>query len=198
MVTLCLDTSHIFLVEALIEGDKIISSVQKECWKHQSEEVFPTFIDMMKEANLTAQDIDQIVVSIGPGSYTGVRIALTIAKVFASTQKIPLYTIDTLQLYAGNKDCRVVLDARGKRVYTALFEKGQCVEEAHIETIEELKEKKEDILYIGDGHLFDKEDCWPNLCENFLLTKSLWKKEEEIHLVTPNYLKAQEAYMVKK
>ena len=41
MITLCMDTSHIYLSLALIRDDEIIGEVQEECWKHQSEEIFP-------------------------------------------------------------------------------------------------------------------------------------------------------------
>ena len=44
MITLCMDTSHVFLVLGIIEDDRVIASVQKECWKKQSEEIFPQLI----------------------------------------------------------------------------------------------------------------------------------------------------------
>ena len=117
MITLCMDTSHIYLVLALIRDDQVIARVQEECWKKQSEEIFPQLIGMMKKVQLEPEDIDQIVISEGPGSYTGVRIAMTVAKVVSALRKLPLYTIGTLQLYAGREDCRVLMDARGKRAY---------------------------------------------------------------------------------
>ena len=77
----------------------------------------------LNKVNKKVEDIDSIVITEGPGSYTGVRIAMTIAKVFAATKKIDLYTISTLQLYAGNlNNTLVLLDARGNRVYSAAFD----------------------------------------------------------------------------
>ena len=111
MITLCMDTSHIYLVLALIRDDQVIARVQEECWKKQSEEIFPQLIGMMKKVQLEPEDIDQIVISEGPGSYTGVRIAMTVAKVISALRRLPLYTVGTLQLYAGREDCRVLLDA---------------------------------------------------------------------------------------
>ena len=198
MITLCMDTSHIYLALALIEDDKVIAAVQEECWKRQSEEIFPQLISMMEKTGHQPEDIDQIVISEGPGSYTGVRIAMTIAKVICALRDIPLYTIGTLQLYAGLEDCRVLVDARGKRAYTCRFSNGNELEEKRAQDCEEIRELVKDEKIIGDGHLIGKEDNWPDIAENFLILKDRWKKADNVHLVVPEYLKPSEAYLLKK
>ena len=50
----------------------------------------------------------------------------------------------------------------------------------------------------GDGHLVGLEDSWPDLAEHFLALKPLWKKAENVHLLTPEYLKPSESYLVKR
>ena len=109
-----MDTSHVYLVLALIKDDQLIAKYSAECWKKQSEEIFVRLIEMCEKVNVTPEMIDQICISKGPGSYTGVRIAMTVAKVFCAMKNVPLYTIGTLQLYAGNRSCRVIMDARSK------------------------------------------------------------------------------------
>ena len=198
MITLCMDTSHIMLALGLIEDDHVAASVQKECWKRQSEEIFPCLIEMMNQTGHKPDDIDQIVISEGPGSYTGVRIAMTVAKVFCAMKEVPLYTIGTLNLYAGLNNCRVAIDARGKRVYTCAFRDGEAVEEQRAEYCEVLKASMTDELIIGDGHLVGAEDRYPDIIQNFLLLKKFWKKAENVHLVVPEYLKSADAYFVKK
>lgn len=198
MLTLCMDTSHVLLVVALIEDDKVIAKTQKYCWKKQSEEIFPALDKLMNEANKKVEDIDSIVITEGPGSYTGVRIAMTIAKVFAATKKIDLYTISTLQLYAGNlSNTLVLLDARGNRVYSAAFDNTKIILPLAIRSVDEAKELSENYEVIGDGHLVNREDNYPDVANNFLLLKDQWKKADNVHLVTPEYLKANEAYLVK-
>lgn len=197
MITLCMDTSSRFLVLALLKDDKVISSIQKDCWKRQSEEIFPCLIQIMKDNDLQPEQINEVVISKGPGSYTGVRIAMTIAKVFCSAMNIPLYTVGTLQLFAGLEHCRVVLDARGKRVYTAVLKDGDYLENPNIQTIEELQNKHEDLILIGDAHLFEKDDVIPDLSERFADLRSKWEKAENADLVTPEYLKSNSAYLVK-
>lgn len=198
MITLCMDTSHIYLVLALIRDDRVIGSVQEECWKRQSEEIFPKLIALCEEQKIQPEDIDQIVISEGPGSYTGVRIAMTVAKVVCAMRKIPLYTIGTLLLYAGNVDCRVLTDARGHRAYTCRFRNGEALEEQRAQECAEIAELIKDEKIIGDGHLIGKDDCWPDIAANFLILKDHWKKAENVHLVVPEYLKPSEAYLIQK
>jgi tRNA threonylcarbamoyladenosine biosynthesis protein TsaB len=194
-----MDTSHTYLALGLIKDDQLIAKVQEECWKKQSEELFPKLQAMMDQAGLQPENIDQIVISEGPGSYTGVRIAMTVAKVFCAMRDLPLYTIGTLALYAGmEKNCRVLLDARGGRVYTALYDKGVLKSEECVMPVEELKEQmNSNETIIGDGHLIGRTDETPDLNENFLALKDHWKKAENVHLVVPEYLKTAESYMPK-
>lgn len=192
MIYLCMDTSHTWLALSLIKDDQVIAKVQEKCWKKQSEELFPRLIEMMDSAHLQPEDIDGIVVSKGPGSYTGVRIAMTVAKVFCAMGNKPIYTLSTLLLYAGKKTCRVVTDARGKRVYTCTFKDGQALEEEKAVSIDELEISEE---VTGDGRLVGKEDNWPDIAENFLALKDVWQCAENVHLVVPEYLKSSSSYL---
>ena len=79
MKTLCMDTAHRYLVIGLYENDCLINAVSRPSWKRQSETIFPELIRLMDEAGWVSEDIDEIVITDGPGSYTGVRIAMSIA-----------------------------------------------------------------------------------------------------------------------
>lgn len=197
MITLCIDTSHTWLVLGLIQDDRMLAKVQEPCWKKQSEEIFPKLIKMMDEQKLEPENIDQIVISEGPGSYTGVRIAMTIAKVFCAMRDLPLYTVGTLQLYAGMEKCRVITDARGKRVYTCTYENARATGRLEAVEIAELSIDPNEKV-IGDGELVGRENVWPDIAENFLALQKEWKKAENVHLVVPEYLKPSESYLVKK
>ncbi len=197
MITLCMDTSTQYLVIALIRDDQIVAKFQEKCWKKQSEELFPRLMDLMKEAGLEPEDIGQVVVSEGPGSYTGVRIAMTVAKVFCAMRNLPIATVGTLQLFAGMEPrARVVLDARGGRVYTAVYDYGVLSGTVEAKPCEEVKaEILEAETVIGDGSLVGREDHIPDLAENFLALKDQWKYAENVHLVKPEYLKSSESYL---
>jgi tRNA threonylcarbamoyladenosine biosynthesis protein TsaB len=192
-----MDTSTQYLVIALIRDDQIVAKFQEKCWKKQSEELFPRLMDLMKEAGLEPEDIGQVVVSEGPGSYTGVRIAMTVAKVFCAMRNLPIATVGTLQLFAGMEPrARVVLDARGGRVYTAVYEYGVLSGTVEAKPCEEVKaEILEAETVIGDGSLVGREDHIPDLAEKFLALKDQWKYAENVHLVKPEYLKSSESYL---
>lgn len=196
MITLCMDTSHTWLVIGLIKDDQVIGKVQEKCWKKQSEELFPRLTALMNDCHLQPEDIDQIVISKGPGSYTGVRIAMTVAKVFCAMADKPIYTVSTLLLYAGKKNCRVVTDARGKRVYTCLFFDGKALEEERAVEIENLE--IDDVNIVGDGALVGRQDEWPDIVDNFLELKDEWEKHDNVHLVVPEYLKSSASYLPQK
>ena len=196
MITLCMDTSHTWLVIGLIKDDQVIGKVQEKCWKKQSEELFPRLTALMDECHLQPEDIDQIVISKGPGSYTGVRIAMTVAKVFCAMADKPIYTVSTLLLYGGKKNCRVVTDARGKRVYTCLFFDGKVLEEERAVEIENLEIG--DVNIVGDGALVGRQDEWPDIVDNFLELKDEWEKHDNVHLVVPEYLKSSASYLPQK
>ena len=196
MITLCMDTSHTWLVIGLIKDDQVIGKVQEKCWKKQSEELFPRLTALMNDCHLQPEDIDQIVISKGPVSYTGVRIAMTVAKVFCAMADKPIYTVSTLLLYAGKKNCRVVTDARGKRVYTCLFFDGKALEEERAVEIENLEIG--DVNIVGDGALVGRQDEWPDIVDNFLELKDEWEKHDNVHLVVPEYLKSSASYLPQK
>ena len=196
MITLCMDTSYTWLVIGLIKDDQVIGKVQEKCWKKQSEELFPRLTALMNDCHLQPEDIDQIVISKGPGSYTGVRIAMTVAKVFCAMADKPIYTVSTLLLYAGKKNCRVVTDARGKRVYTCLFFDGKALEEERAVEIENLEIG--DVNIVGDGALVGRQDEWPDIVDNFLELKDEWEKHDNVHLVVPEYLKSSASYLPQK
>jgi len=197
MITLCMDTSHVFLCTAFIKDDKVLVSEQKECWKKQSEELFPSLVSLCDEASISVDDIDQVVISKGPGSYTGVRIAMTVGKVLCASKHLPLYTVGTMQLYAGMDPVRVVLDARGKRVYTCKYENGIALEEERAVYIDDIADLVQNEVLVGDSHLFGREDQWPDIAQHFLDLMDLWHFEENVDLVVPEYLKTSEAYLTK-
>jgi tRNA threonylcarbamoyladenosine biosynthesis protein TsaB len=194
MITLAMDTSHVFLVLALIRDDALLDSVEKKCWKRQSEEIFPCLMDLMERNHLKPDDIDQMVITEGPGSYTGVRIAMTVAKVFCVMKNKPLYTLGTLQLFGGKNDGRVILDARGHRVYTAVLKNGAYTEKPHIMMLDEVNPEE---VVSGDLALVHKEENYGSLSQNFAALKDQWVKADNVNLVKPEYLKPSTAYLVK-
>ena len=93
---LYIDTSSNFLYTGIVEKDKIICEIKKEYGHTLSEYALPEIVSMFEKNNIEPNQITKIVVVDGPGSFTGIRIGITIAKVYAWSLNIPITTITSL------------------------------------------------------------------------------------------------------
>ena len=194
MITLCIDTSYKHLTCALIKDDEILSSVSMECFKKQSEEVFVCLKTVFTKAMISKKDIDSICVSVGPGSYTGTRIGITIAKTIGEMMPVDVYTISTLRLYASNNSrTMVILNARADRAYVGIYDGPYAIIKDCVMPVNEINPMKYEI--VGDASLLGKEDNFPDIPTAFLNTKHSWEKIKNIAYLVPNYLKESESYL---
>lgn len=165
MITLGIDTANQTLAVGVIEDNRILGQVQINVKKNHSISLMPTIDQLFSAIQLTPDAVDRIVVSAGPGSYTGLRIGVTTAKTLAYTLNKELVGISSLKAIATNcigiEGLIVPLfDARRKNVYSAIYRQknGQLetvLADTHIslaELLDQLKESNEAILFVG-------EDC---------------------------------------
>ncbi|MGD9604804.1 MAG: tRNA (adenosine(37)-N6)-threonylcarbamoyltransferase complex dimerization subunit type 1 TsaB [Bacilli bacterium] len=127
MKTMILDTSTAFLYVAFIDDQKVIFEKKLLGKNNHSEHFLQTIEEGLKQTNSQVADFSKIIVGIGPGSYTGLRISLTVAKTFAWTLNIPLYTVSSLDLLCSgyyDKDgvYAVLSVAKSKHVYGKVIE----------------------------------------------------------------------------
>lgn len=192
-----MDTSHTYLNLALVVDDVIVSSYAQESHKSQSENIIPQLEKLFSDQKWTVDELDGVVVTRGPGSYTGVRIAMTVAKVLCTSKSIDLYTVSTLQAYAGkHSNVLAVLDARSNRVFAGAYQEGNSFIEDSILSLDEAKQLVEthNFKVVGDAHLIDHESLPIDVLKNIVELRALWEKVEQVHQLTPVYLKEQDAY----
>lgn len=197
MISLCMDSAYKQLVLGLYEDDVLLAGISLEAFKKQSETIFVELNKLLEQTKLDYKDIDRIVITKGPGSYTGIRIAMTIAKVLCSQMHKELCTISTMQLYAGlEPSANVILDARSHRAYVAHLEKGKIIGGTQILDLEEVKKFLEAHpgKVFGDALLSETETS--NFLKNFIDLKAEYQKVENIHALVPDYLKESDAYKV--
>lgn len=193
MYSLFVDTAYKYLSIAILEGDKILASYSEECFKKQSEKLFIVLDDLFTNNNLDRTKVNEVYITSGPGSYTGVRIAMTLAKVLCQTKKIDLYTISTLKLYAGNNPkTMAIMDARASRAYVGVYDKGKCLLEDQVLEISEIDPK--DYTVVLDGDLVGKENTVPDIINCFVECKNDFEKVDNINHLLPKYLKESDAY----
>lgn len=104
MKILYIDTSSNYLYSAIAEDKTILAEVKEEFGQSLSEEALPKIVTLFEQANLNPKDIQKIIVVDGPGSFTGIRIGITIAKVYAWSLNIPITTIKSLEAMAISSD----------------------------------------------------------------------------------------------
>ncbi|MFV0255279.1 MAG: tRNA (adenosine(37)-N6)-threonylcarbamoyltransferase complex dimerization subunit type 1 TsaB [Erysipelotrichaceae bacterium] len=197
MISLAIDTSFNYLVLALIKDDEILDSLFLLCPKQQSEITVQEIAKLLAKNDVKAGDLENIIISKGPGSYTGVRIAMSIAKVYTSQLAIKLYTLSTLQLYAGLNDMLVLIDARGERVYLGIYQNGKAIVSDRVLSLEsaaDLQKQYQAFKIYGHGELINLSNNFNDISGNFLLLKDQWELVENIHTLTPEYLKDISAY----
>ena len=137
---LLLDSSNTSLTVALANEEALVEEISYEAWQTQSEHMIPEINSLLDKHEVNRNDIIGVMVSIGPGSYTGVRIALTIAKVIALALKINVYPVSALQILKNDKKPSICLiNARSGRSYIGVYEHDKCLLEDQIMTNEEVR-----------------------------------------------------------
>lgn len=189
--SLILDTSSKNLVVG-IANEKVLKKTQYYAWQRQSEMTVQEINKLMKELEITFDDISEVVLTIGPGSYTGVRIAFTIGKIIALVKKIPIIQMSSLNALAGSEG-RVmsVIDARGKRCYVGFYENGISVEKDGIMKNDEIIEyaKNNNYILTGEVGVLGLEEKEVDLVTNMYEVSKLIEKTYNVHEVKPTYLK---------
>lgn len=192
MYQLLLDSSNIYLSVGLSKNGKVVDSIFYNAWQRQSEVMVTEIDNILKRNKVDKKDLDAVVVGIGPGSYTGVRIGVTIAKTIAYALKIKIYAKSSLSLLKINDDPTICLfNARSGRSYFAVYQGQKAIESDRILTNEEVLayiDAHPDYKLSGDTAQIGKES------EQFDILKNLAdfhqdELVENIFLLNPIYLK---------
>ena len=201
MRILYIDTSSSYLYTSIVEDNEVLSEIKEEFGQSLSEVALPRIVSMFEDNSLSPKDIDKIIVVNGPGSFTGIRIGITIAKIYAWSLNIPITTIYSLEAMAisSKKDTYHVpiLNARRGYVYTAIYDKDykEVLKPCHI-LLTDLQEKLKDIKeyeYISNDEFDDLE--LNSYSPDMVKVVNYFKNKENInpHAVNPEYLKLTEA-----
>ena len=132
--TLAIDTATECVSIALLKGAEVLAEQTSFMNRGQGEALIPMIQDLLNRANLSMSDIQSLAVSVGPGSFTGVRIGLAAARGMALALQIPVHGVTTLQAMAQQTNGKVmaVLDTKRGDFYTQIFQDAEPLEEPKI------------------------------------------------------------------
>ncbi|WP_456276970.1 tRNA (adenosine(37)-N6)-threonylcarbamoyltransferase complex dimerization subunit type 1 TsaB [Bacillus sp. AK128] len=220
MKILAIDTSTYVMGVALTNGEEVVGEYITNVKKNHSIRLMPAIEQVMKDCDWTPSMLDKIVVAKGPGSYTGVRIGVSIAKTLAWSLDIPLVGVSSLEQLAWNgKGFEGVIcplmDARRQQLFTGLYQSdgsmlNSIIEDQNIlleDWLTKLKDQKERVLLLGndlpihqqvikdklgDQAVFSSFVDW-NPRPSLLAHIGSVKEAEDLHTFVPSYLRLAEA-----
>ncbi|PID36053.1 MAG: tRNA (adenosine(37)-N6)-threonylcarbamoyltransferase complex dimerization subunit type 1 TsaB [Rhodobacterales bacterium] len=121
---LAFDTSAAHCAAVLLQGDRLRSARFAEMARGQAEALFPMLEAVLAEAGAGWSDLDAIAVGIGPGNFTGLRIAVSAARGLALSTGKPAIGVSALEVQADSPPCLASLDAKRGRHYVQAFPDG--------------------------------------------------------------------------
>ena len=208
MKVLAFDTSSKALSLAILEDKQVLAETTINIKKNHSITLMPAIDFLMASLDWTPKDLDRIVVAEGPGSYTGLRIAVATAKTLAHTLDIELVGMSSLLALVPYQQEGLfvpLMDARRNNVYAGFYENAKPVmPAAHLsfERVIELIKGASQVTFVGEVVPFveqiqehlpqaNYQETLPNAAN---LALWAWGKEaDSLHDFVPNYLKRVEA-----
>lgn len=197
MITLFIDTSNQDVSIALLKDGKIINKITKSIPNEHSKYAVSYIDEVLKKSEITPKEVQSIMVVNGPGSFTGVRIGLTIAKVYALLNNIKVTLISSLKCLAiGNNKNKYILsliNARNDNYYIGFYDNNyNDVINEHFGNIEEVNDiinKYDDVLVVSNNSDNDNVKVINELDIESIYDYYKDKVKVNPHMVLPNYLK---------
>ena len=196
MIKMVMDTSNVYLAVGLYQDDQCLGKVQEYGSRRQSEQAIPQMARLLEDNGLSLMDVEEMIVTAGPGSYTGERVAMTIAKTLAAISDVTIKVVSSLAAYAGLDKAIVILDARSKKLFMGIYDQGKAIVEDQMILVEDLdnwRQQYPDYVLKGQTDVIGEELKEVDLCQNILALSDLTEKCQEPDLLVPAYIKKVEA-----
>lgn len=188
---LVIDTATKAIYLGLFDNEQLVGSRYQPGQNDHSVTLMPLLSELLMECGLTLPELDELYIGIGPGSYTGVRIGVSVGKMIGYLNPIPVYTFSSLLLLAtAVADEHVVpfVDARRGNAFMAYYRQQNGIfTEVLSDALESVEVWKTlvpaEARFVAEGIPDGRK----------LLASGLVRRVSNIHDVTPNYLQITEA-----
>ena len=196
MITVLLDSSNTNLSVGVAKDNLLLDWISYEAWQRQSEYMILELDQLVKKHNIKREDISDVIVAKGPGSYTGVRIAITIAKTMAIALNAKLYAVSSLRVQKARKSPSICLiNARSGRSYIGVYQDKETILDDQImkneDVLNYIKEHP-DYSLCGDTKYLGIEGIISNNIEEMLSLKDCLESINPLGL-KPVYMKEEYA-----
>ena len=205
MICLFFDTSSDLLKVSLIKDNKIIFDKELHTKNDHSSYLVPTIDEAFKSNNIDFKELDEIIVGNGPGSFTGTRISIAVAKTYAFSFNIPVYMISSLEELIYDNDGYdfyvPIIEEKKDNLYFSIFDKDKkrVMDDTYSSTeymYKKLEELEGKILLISlSNKEYEKYDTIKASINVLNIMKNIEVNNEKVnpHLLKPNYIKKIEA-----
>lgn len=220
MKILAIDSASDVCSVALLDNDNLIDEINLENGRTHSENLMPLVDEIIKRNGMDIKDVELLGCTVGPGSFTGIRIGVASIKPIAEVLNIKVASVTSLEVLSKNVDDEsnrvCLIDARNNQVYFGAFDKdSNLIMEYTADDINTVLEqiKLDNITFIGNGAELHKDlikTQFPNAkfsdnnkqsAKNVgLMTykKYLENKLENADTIIPIYLRKSQAERLKK
>lgn len=221
MKVLAIDTSNLVMGISVLDEGKVLGEYITNLKKNHSIRVMPAIEEVLNETGIKPAELDRIVVAKGPGSYTGVRIGVTIAKTLAWTLKKDLVGISSLEVLAQSGKyfdgfTVPLFDARRTQLFTGLYGQNDAGDFQNLwedriillkEWLEKLQTLDKKILFVGNDLPLHQDTIKEVLGDQAVLGQvsdhnprpselgrlGMMRDPDDIHTFIPSYLQLAEA-----
>lgn len=203
MISLFLDSCDKKIIVAVLKDNHLIYEKIQDNDNHLSEIFLPMIKEALDELEYTLNDVGRIYIVNGPGSFTGIRVGVTTAKVIAWGLNKEIVTISELEVlastYIDHKYCVPYIDARRDCVYAGMYDSSlnKVFEDVYISKEKLLNKirrhsKLDEYIFVSYDSLFENTTL-PNIDIEKIVLRHSCDEGMNPHNVVPNYLKRTEA-----
>lgn len=196
MISIVMDTSNQYLAVGIYKDGQRLDSYQKIGTKRQSEDAIPVLNDLTKKHHIDLMTIDEMIITRGPGSYTGVRVGMTIAKTLAAIAPVKIKTVSSLNAYAADGKKISIIDARSKKVFACVYDEGKPLTEEKMydeAQFKQLREAYPDYEVVGETRCINEPNQDVDLVGNIYHLAQDIAPEKYVDALVPTYIKDVEA-----
>jgi len=174
---------------ALIDGDTIVEAEFPHVLKHAAG-IIPLIQELCRGRNLAPADLRELYVSVGPGSFTGLRIGITLAKTLAFATGAKIVAVPSVRVLVENapanaKEVVIVLDAKREQIFTARFQRkdGAWIERepAHLDSLINMLERSgRPVHLLGEGIPFHEKFIAKDDASIILTAPEAWRARASV------------------